>query len=63
MRYQGFDESGQAIDRTVDSFRARVVRYECDHLHIILNPMHMKKFPRFGFTEMLFPRLDAKDDD
>lgn len=63
IRYQGFDEMGQAIDRTVDGFHARVVQHECDHLHGILYPMRVKDFTRFGFTEILFPELDASRDD
>ena len=32
LRYQGFDQYGQPIDRSVDGFHARVVQHECDHL-------------------------------
>ena len=32
IRYTGFDQYGDAIDRTVDGFHARVVQHECDHL-------------------------------
>jgi peptide deformylase len=63
IRYQGFDEFGQPIDRMVDGFHARVVQHECDHLHGILYPMRVKDFSRFGFTEVLFPGLDAAQDD
>jgi peptide deformylase len=63
IRYQGFDELGQAIDRTVDGFHARVVQHECDHLHGILYPMRVKDFSRFGFTDILFPELAESDDD
>jgi peptide deformylase len=63
IRYQGVDELGQPIDRIVDGFHARVVQHECDHLHGILYPMRVKDFSRFGFTEVLFPELDATRDD
>ena len=63
IRYQGFDETGQTIDRTADGFHARVVQHECDHLHGILYPMRVKDFTRFGFTDVLFPELSAQDDD
>ncbi|MCK6428735.1 MAG: peptide deformylase, partial [Burkholderiaceae bacterium] len=52
-------EKGGAIDRTVDGFHARVVQHECDHLDGILYPMRMRDFTRFGFTDVLFPGLDA----
>ena len=63
LRYTGFDQSGQLIDRTVDGFHARVVQHECDHLIGVLYPMRIKDFTRFGFTEILFPELDPQDDD
>ncbi len=62
LRYQGFDADGNAIDRTVDGFHARVVQHECDHLIGVLYPMRVRDFSRFGFTEVLFPGLDQSDD-
>jgi peptide deformylase len=59
LRYRGFDAEGNAIDRTVDGFHARVVQHECDHLDGILYPMRMPDFTRFGFTDVLFPGLDV----
>ena len=61
IRYQGFDEHGQAIDRTVDGFHARVVQHECDHLIGRLYPTRMRDLSRFGFTEVLFPELAGKE--
>ncbi|MBP0597097.1 peptide deformylase [Herbaspirillum sp. LeCh32-8] len=63
LRYQGFDLDGNAIDRTVDGFHARVVQHECDHLQGILYPMRIRDFTQFGFTEVLFPELDPNHDD
>jgi peptide deformylase len=63
IRYTGFDQYGDAIDRTVDGFHARVVQHECDHLVGKLYPMRMTDFTQFGFTEILFPELDASADD
>lgn len=63
IRYRGFDESGQPIDRVAEGFHARVVQHECDHLIGKLYPMRVRDFSRFGFTEVLFPGLDAADDD
>lgn len=63
IRYQGFDERGQAIDREAGGFHARVVQHECDHLWGKLYPMRVRDFTRFGFTEVLFPGLDASEDD
>ncbi|MBK4734530.1 peptide deformylase [Noviherbaspirillum pedocola] len=63
LRYEGFDQYGQRIERDVDGFHARVVQHECDHLAGILYPMRIRDFTRFGFTEVLFPGLDASDDD
>ena len=55
IRYTGFDEQGQAIDRTVDGFHARVVQHECDHLIGRLYPTRIRDLTKFGFTEELFP--------
>lgn len=63
IRYTGFDEIGQTIDRVAEGFHARVVQHECDHLVGKLYPMRVRDFSRFGFTEVLFPGLDAADDD
>lgn len=63
IRYTGFDEEGQVIDRTVDGFHARVVQHECDHLSGKLYPMRVRDFSRFGYTEVLFPGISAIEDD
>ena len=62
IRYTGFDQYGDPIDRTVDGFHARVVQHECDHLLGLLYPMRMTDFTQFGFTEVLFPGLNDVDD-
>ena len=62
IRYSGFDQYGDPVDRTVDGFHARVVQHECDHLVGKLYPMRIEDFTQFGFTEVLFPGLDASDD-
>ncbi len=63
VRYTGFDQFGARIEREAEGFHARVVQHECDHLDGILYPMRIKDFSRFGFTEILFPGLDAGSDD
>ena len=63
LRYTGFDQFGQPIDRSVEAFHARVVQHECDHLDGILYPMRMKDFSRFGFVEELFPDSNDFPDD
>ena len=63
IRYTGVDEKGQAIDRNVDGFHARVVQHECDHLIGKLYPMRVRDFTQFGYTEVLFPEISAAEDD
>jgi peptide deformylase len=63
IRYTGFDQYGDRIDRTVDGFHARVVQHECDHLIGKLYPMRVRDFSKFGYTDVLFPGLDAGQDD
>lgn len=62
IRYQGYDENGGLIDRTVSGFHARVVQHECDHLDGILYPMRIRDFSKFGYTEELFPGQDLQDE-
>lgn len=63
IRYSGFDPEGQPIEREAEGFHARVVQHECDHLIGKLYPMRVRDFTKFGFTEVLFPGLDATQDD
>lgn len=63
IAYSGWDAAGNRIEREASGFHARVVQHECDHLIGTLYPMRIRDFSRFGFTEVLFPGLDAQDDD
>ncbi|MCW5634922.1 MAG: peptide deformylase [Rubrivivax sp.] len=63
VRYRGWSEKGELIEREVDGFHARVVQHECDHLVGRLYPTRMTDLTRLGFTSVLFPELaDASDD-
>lgn len=57
VRYQGFDQNGEKIDREVDGFHARVVQHECDHLDGILYPMRVRDMREFGFKEELKDKI------
>ena len=61
LRYTGVDEHGQAIDRTVAGFHARVVQHECDHLDGILYPRRIRDLRQFGFTREIFGEDQADD--
>ena len=62
LRYQGRDEYGALIDRTVNGFHARVVQHECDHLDGILYPMRIRDMRNFGFNEAMFPGEKVQDE-
>ena len=62
LRYQGMDQFGASIDRTVSGFHARVVQHEVDHLHGILYPMRIRDLSQFGFIDALFPGQEIADD-
>ena len=62
IRYQGYDEYGALIDRTVSGFHARVAQHECDHLDGILYPMRIRDMSKFGYSEVLFPGQDVQDE-
>ena len=63
IRYTGFDQWGDPIERVAEGFHARVVQHECDHLWGKLYPMRVRDFRQFGFTEVLFPDINAAEDD
>jgi peptide deformylase len=62
LRYTGFDEHGNPIEREAEGFHARVVQHECDHLDGILYPQRMTDMTRFGFNEELFPGEEIVDE-
>jgi peptide deformylase len=62
LRYSGFDEQGNPIEREADGFHARVVQHECDHLDGILYPQRMTDLSKLGFNEELFPGEDLVDE-
>jgi peptide deformylase len=62
LRYRGVDQYGNDIDRTVESFHARVVQHEVDHLMGILYPMRIEDMRNFGFNEELFPGQEITDE-
>jgi len=61
IKYTGFNEKGQVIDRTVDGFHARVVQHECDHLDGILYPQRMIDMKSFGYNEEIEDVLKTKE--
>lgn len=62
LRYQGWDERGNPIDRSVSGFHARVVQHEVDHLLGILYPMRIRDLRNFGFSDVLFPGQPVIDE-
>ena len=62
IRYQGRDEYGALIDRTVSGFHARVVQHECDHIDGILYPMRIRDMTKFGYNQELFPGRELQDE-
>jgi len=53
IRYRGYDQYGNAIDREASGFHARVVQHECDHLDGVLYPFRIKDMRHFGFIDTL----------
>jgi len=62
LRYQGFTERGEPIDRKVSGFHARVVQHECDHLDGVLYPQRIRDLRHFGYIDVLFPGAPIDDD-
>jgi peptide deformylase len=53
IRYRGFDQFGQHLEREASGFHARVVQHECDHLDGVLYPQRIRDLRNFGFVEPL----------
>ncbi|HYL70595.1 MAG TPA: peptide deformylase [Candidatus Dormibacteraeota bacterium] len=62
LRYQGFDQFGTPIDRTVEGFHARVVQHEVDHLDGILFPQRIRDLRNLGFEDVLAAQLTPMPD-
>jgi len=58
IRYRGYNQFGDAIDRTVEGFHATVVQHECDHLDGVLYPMRISDLTLFGLENELEKRDD-----
>ena len=63
LRYAGFDEKGNPLQRDVEGFHARVVQHEVDHLDGVLYPMRIRDLTKFGFNEELFPDANLPPED
>ena len=67
IKYKGFDQKGNSIERMAADFHARVVQHECDHLDGILYPMRIEDMRYFGFRQELeenaFMTAQPCDDD
>lgn len=63
IRYSGFDQHGNAIEREASEFHARVVQHEVDHLDGILYPQRIEDMRYFGFENELFPEASTTPDE
>lgn len=59
IRYTGFTQAGESLERVVEGFHARVVQHEVDHLDGILYPQRVQDLRNLGFESELFPELAA----
>lgn len=62
IRYSGYNEKGEHVEREVEDFHARVVQHECDHLDGILYPMRIEDMRLFGFeSELIIHRGEGDE--
>ncbi len=54
IRYRGYDQHGEPVERKADGFHSRVVQHECDHLDGILYPQRITDMRNFGFLDSLY---------
>ena len=62
LRYRGFDQNFEPIDRTVEGFHARVVQHEVDHLDGVLYPQRIRDLRSFGFEDALAGQMTPMPD-
>lgn len=55
IKYSGYDQFGNVIERLATDFHARVVQHEVDHLDGILYPQRMDDMTQLGFEQDSFP--------
>ena len=55
IKYSGYNQFGETIERVADGFHARVVQHEVDHLDGILYPQRMTDMTKLGYEQELFP--------
>jgi len=61
IRYRGYDENAQLIEREAHGFHARVVQHEVDHLDGVLYPARIENMKDFGFEDELFPPSEENE--
>lgn len=55
IKYSGYSQFGETIERVADGFHARVVQHEVDHLDGILYPQRMTDMTKLGYEQEHFP--------
>jgi len=63
IRYRGVTPTGAPVERVAESYHARVVQHECDHLDGILYPMRMTDLTLLGFDEEMRRGAPAPEDE
>ena len=53
IRYRGYDQFGNPVEREADGFHAIVFQHEYDHLDGILYPDRLEDTTKFGFVDEL----------
>ncbi len=53
IRYRGYDQYGNVVEREADGFHAIVFQHEYDHLDGVLYPDRLEDTAKFGFVEEL----------
>ncbi len=59
VTYQTLD--GETVECEAESFHARVIQHECDHLDGILYPMRIEDMSQFGYVDELRKRTGAAE--
>jgi peptide deformylase len=62
VRVRYLDRDGTSHDEIRRGLTAGTFQHECDHLDGVLYPMRMHDMRSLGFTDVLFPGVEDRDD-
>ncbi len=57
IKYRGYDEYDNPIERITEGFYARIIQHEVDRLGGVLSPFRIEDLKDFGFEVVLLNKI------